>query len=65
MSLKYFHILFILLSVMTMVGFGLWAMLVTGLPGGFRIMGGFSLLGGVALVIYGIRFLKKSKSIII
>lgn len=65
MSLKYFHILFILISVMTMVGFGLWALFVNGLPAGFQIMGGVSLLGGIGLVIYGIRFLKKSKSIII
>ena len=65
MSLKYFHILFIVISVMTMVGFGLWALFVTGLPAGFQVMGGISLLGGVALVIYGVRFLKKAKSIII
>ena len=65
MSLKYFHILFILLSVMITVGFGCWALLATGLPGGFRWMGGLSLAGGVFLVFYGIRFLKKTKSIII
>ena len=65
MSLKYFHILFIILSVLTMVGFGLWALLVNGLPSGFKTMGVVSLLGGVALLVYGIRFLKKLKSIII
>ena len=65
MSLKYFHILFILVSVMLTVGFGLWALLVNGLPAGFRVMGGFSLLGGFLLVVYGIRFLKKLKTIII
>lgn len=65
MSLKYFHILFIVLSVLTTVGFGLWALLVNGLPDGFKIMGGVSLFLGVILFIYGIRFLKKSKKIII
>ena len=64
MSLKYFHILFIVMSVLTTVGFGLWALLVNGLPGGFRVMGVFSLLGGVALLVYGFRFMKKLKSII-
>ena len=65
MSLKLFHIFFIVLSVLISVGFGLWALLVNGLPEGFRSMGVVSLLCGVSLVIYGIRFLKKSKSIIV
>ena len=65
MSLKLFHILFILLSTLTCFGFGLWAVLMRGLPEMFRVMGVLSLLGGVVLIIYGIRFLKKSKSIII
>jgi hypothetical protein len=65
MSLKYFHIIFIVLSVLTTGGFGLWALLVNGLPDGFKLMGIVSLLGGVSLFIYGIKFLKKSKSIII
>lgn len=65
MSLKYFHLLFIILSVFTTVGFGLWALLVNGLPSGFKTMGVISLLGGVLLLVYGIRFLKKLKSIII
>lgn len=65
MSLKYFHILFIALSVFTTLGFGLWAVLVNGLPSGFRTMGAVSILLGVFLTIYGIRFIRKSKSIII
>ena len=65
MSLKYFHIVFIVLSVLTTVAFGLWAVLVNGLPPGFKAMGAISLGLGVLLLIYGIRFLKKSKSIII
>jgi len=65
MSLKYFHILFILLAVMTTIGFGLWAILVNGLPGGLRAMGGFSVASGVVLLVYGIRFLRKARSIII
>lgn len=65
MSLKYFHLLFIVLSVFTTVGFGLWALLVNGLPSGFRSMGAVSLVLGVLLLVYGIRFFKKSKSIII
>ena len=65
MSLKYFHLLFIIVSLLTTVGFGLWALLVNGLPSGFKTMGVISLLGGVVLLVYGIRFMKKLKSIII
>lgn len=65
MSLKHFHILFIILSVLTTVLFGLWALLMKGLPSGFKTMGTISLVGGILLFIYGIRFLKKSKKIII
>ena len=65
MSLKYFHILFIALSVLTTVGFGLWAILAHNLPGGFRTMGGISIAAGATLLVYGVRFFKKAKSIII
>jgi hypothetical protein len=65
MSLKYFHLLFIVLSILITVGFGLWAMLLNGLPGGLRVLGGISFFLGVLLFWYGVRFLKKSKSIII
>jgi VIT1/CCC1 family predicted Fe2+/Mn2+ transporter len=65
MSLKYFHIVFIALSVFTTMAFGLWAVLVNSLPPGFKAMGAVSIALGVLLLIYGIRFLKKSKSIII
>lgn len=64
MSLKFFHILFIVLSVLTTVLFGLWAILAD-LPSGFKTMGWASLVGGILLLIYGIRFLKKAKNIII
>ena len=64
MSLKFFHICFIIISVMLTAGFGLWALLANGLPTAFRVMGGISLVGGLVLIIYGIRFLRKAKSII-
>jgi hypothetical protein len=65
MSLKYFHLIFIALSIITTVGFGLWALMAHGLPSGFRAMGWFSLFLGGLLSWYGVRFFKKSKSIII
>ncbi|MDF1754431.1 MAG: hypothetical protein P1U89_16725 [Verrucomicrobiales bacterium] len=65
MSLKHFHLLFIVLSILITLGFGLWAVLLNGLPSGFKAMGGFSLFLSVILIVYGIRFLRKSKSIII
>jgi F0F1-type ATP synthase assembly protein I len=60
MSLKAFHIFFIFLSIVLSVGCAVW---------GFawaneRIFGGVSAVITVALIIYGLAFLKKSKRII-
>ena len=65
MSLKHFHIVFIFLAVITCVGFGAWALLMRGLPDGFRIMGWISAISGVALLGYGIYFVRKAKKLII
>ncbi len=64
MSLKLIHFLFILFCVVTSVGFGLWTVLLPGLPGEFRFMGTVSLVGGIGLAVYGVRFLRKAKTII-
>lgn len=64
MSLKNFHIAFIIIVVFSAWGFAAWCLLFPELPSMFQIMGWTSLVGGFAALIYGIRFLKKSKSVI-
>ena len=65
MSLKYFHIGFIGFCTVFSLGFGAWCLLANGLPSMFNVMGWLSVIGGVSLLIYGIRFLKKSKDVIV
>jgi len=63
MSLKIFHIVFVVLSVITTLGFGIWALREytrLNAPGAL-VMGIVSLVVSVALVIYGIKFLQKLK----
>jgi hypothetical protein len=58
MSLKAFHIVFIVLSVGTTAGFGIWALTS---PDGSMALGLVSLVAAVLLVIYGVAFLNKMK----
>ena len=65
MSLKAFHIVFIIVSVLLSFGFGVWGVY-THLSFGnvtFLIMGVISFVIGIALIIYGINFMKKLKHI--
>lgn len=60
MSLKAFHIVFIILSILLAAGCAAWSFLnEIAIP--FGVISG---LCGVALVLYGIWFLKKSRRII-
>lgn len=61
MSLKAFHILFIILAILLAAGCAVWAA-VNQAPAAFGIV---SAVVAVALVIYGICFLKKSRKIIV
>lgn len=65
MSLKTFHIIFIVASILLLLGFGIWAvreyMRTDSI--GMLIMGVASLCGFVGLLFYGRYFLKKSKHI--
>ncbi|NLT70722.1 MAG: hypothetical protein GXX91_08505 [Verrucomicrobiaceae bacterium] len=65
MSLRTFHIAFITVSTFFFGGFAAWCLLVTGLPGMFKVMGWGSALCGVAMLVYGIRFLKKTKTLVL
>lgn len=65
MSLKNFHIAFIIICVLFTGGFAAWCFLVPGLPSMFTAMGWISAIGALSLLVYGVRFLKKSKNVII
>jgi hypothetical protein len=58
MSLKAFHILFIILSVAITTGFGVWALKVDPAYKGWGIA---CLVAAVCLVVYGVAFLQKLK----
>ncbi len=61
MGLRSFHLFFIMISTIMSVGIGFWCFLSDAgrkLYGSSAI-GAISLLAGVALVIYGVRFVKK------
>jgi len=63
MSLKAFHIFFIAVSVLLLLGFGVWCLRMFSIGGehGIIILGTISFLSAAALVVYGMRFLKKLK----
>ncbi len=65
MSLKAFHIFFIVCSALLAAGIGVWQIMdfaATGRPV-TAILGGASILAGVGLVVYGVSFLKKLKHV--
>jgi hypothetical protein len=64
MSLKAFHIFFIIVSTLLAVGFGLWAIDDYGRSGSWvnLALGVGSLVSSVALVRYGVWFLRKLKN---
>ena len=65
MSLKAFHIVFIVVSILLSFGVGVWG-IYTHLSYSnvtFLIMGIVSFIIGIALIIYGINFMKKLKHI--
>jgi len=68
MSLKSFHVFFIVLAVLSSLGFALWTFTMGGaeLATGEGALGVFSGLVGLALAIYGVWFVvRKSRRIII
>ena len=64
MSLKHFHVVFIVFAVLICAGFGAWALLAKDQSGAVRASGIFSLVLGGGLSIYGIWFYRKSKRVI-
>jgi hypothetical protein len=64
-SLKAFHVFFVIVSVLCALGFGAWAVsdyLRTG-KGGVLAMGVLGFAAAVALVWYGLWFLRKLKGV--
>lgn len=62
MSLKAFHIVFIVLSVALMLGFGVWAFTVNGSGAderGNRLWGASSFVFSAGLLAYGFCFFRK------
>ncbi|MBI3096935.1 MAG: hypothetical protein HYY93_01620 [Planctomycetes bacterium] len=65
MSLKAFHIFFILVSTAFALGFGGWALREYARDGGLGMLatGAGSCLSSVALAVYGVWFLRKLKHV--
>jgi hypothetical protein len=61
MSLKALHILFVTISTLLAVGFGLWCMAEfrEGHGAGYAVAAAVSFLSAPALVVYGVYFLRK------
>lgn len=66
MSLKQFHIIFIILSILCTLGFAAWALMASSdLVGAWGRLGGvLSGAIGLGLIGYGVWFIQKSKAII-
>lgn len=64
MSLKAFHVFFVAISVLLTVGFGVWALRNQNVESGnvMLLLGIGSLAASVALVVYGVWFLRKLKN---
>ena len=59
MSLRFFHIFFITISIILCIGFGWWALGKMDVAGYYLGMGVTSLVSAVALLIYSSRFFGK------
>lgn len=61
MSLRFFHLFFIVVSIVVAIGFGIWSLRAhsAGLDGAYLALGVMSLVAGVALVIYLFLIVKK------
>ena len=63
MSLKSFHIAFIIISTLCAFGFGGWLLVNANGNGAMIAAAAGALVAGIALILYGIRFLKKLKNV--
>ena len=65
MSLKAFHVFFVVVSTLLALGFGVWSVneYARAGRGGTLAMGVASFVAAVALVVYGFWFLRKLKNV--
>jgi len=65
MSIRGFHIIFVIISTLLCVGVSLWVFLVSGLPDGLgkTMFGGGAALAALALPVYGVFFYSKIKKL--
>jgi len=65
MSLKIFHIIFISLSILLSFGFGVWSIRFSATEnhGGYFWAGLISFVVSMALIVYGVNFIKKMKGV--
>lgn len=65
MSLKAFHVAFVAISTLGALAFAVWCMryAAAGAGGGYYALAAGSVAAAVALVVYGVWFLKKTKNV--
>lgn len=65
MSLKAIHVLFVVVATLLMTGLGVWSLrqFMSAGGGATLALGLISLLAAIALVVYGVWFLKKTKGV--
>lgn len=65
MSLKAFHIFFVVMATLLCTGFGLWCVgrHMDGMTGSYQLLAAASFLGAIALVVYGRIFLQKMQGV--
>ena len=61
MSLRHFHILFISVSTLLLLGFAAWVFLVAAAEPGLNALGALSAVAAVGLLIYLVWFIRKSR----
>ena len=68
MSIKAFHLIFIAAAALFFAGFGVWAVFFDSAQEAGSAVESFGIAGFItsaALIVYGIRFYRKAKSIIV
>ena len=65
MSLKAFHVFFVVVSIVCALFFGAWAVMryAQGGGGGYAVVAGASFAAAVGLTMYGFWFLRKLKDV--
>lgn len=61
MSLKVFHVVFIVLSILLTIGFGIWGVMQS--SGLFVLLGIISFVIGILLIFYLVKIVKKFRQV--